>query len=131
MPVPYATPRPPCKVQEIVSRERTKCETARWWKGVQQKHKYTHVHALTSIQTHIGFSTNTNVLTPSSILSQVVPRAVSFRSNPVMSGKILPKSQKPRKTHFRTHNILAFRSPSPGKDEKELDEVRIERLKKW
>ena len=50
--------------------------------------------------------------------SQVVPRAVSFRSNPVMSGKILPKSQKPRKTHFRTHNILAFRSPSPGKDEK-------------
>ena len=69
MPVPYATPRPPCKVQEIVSRERTKCETARWWKGVQQKHKYTHVHAHTSIQTHIGFSTNTNVFTPSSIVS--------------------------------------------------------------
>ena len=35
-----------------------------------------------------------------------------------MSGKILPKSQKPRKTHFRTHYILAFPSPSHGKDEK-------------
>ena len=72
MPVPNATPRPPCKVQEIVSRERTKCETARWWKGVQQKHKNTNTNthdAHTSIQTHIGFSTNTNVLTPSSILS--------------------------------------------------------------
>ena len=50
--------------------------------------------------------------------SQVVPRAVFFRSNPVMSGKILPKSQKPRKTHFRTHNILAFPSPSHRKDKK-------------
>ena len=50
--------------------------------------------------------------------SQVVPRAVSFRSNSVMSGKILPKSQKPRKTHFWTHNILAFPSPSHRKDKK-------------
>ena len=95
-----------------------------------------HIHIHTSIQTHIGLiaqiqtsSLQVQFWATEVWRSKVVPRAVSFRSNPVMSGKILPKSQKPRKTHFRTHNILAFRCPSPRKDEKKLNEVSIERVR--